>query len=78
MKQAEKLWEANMKHASSLITVGTTFLLTLLCVFTGGCAHYPETPPLEQVGTGGYRLAKFSWLRPIYIYSFQHLPVTLS
>jgi len=47
-----------MKHASNFVTGGATLLLVvLLCVFTGGCAHYPETPPLAQVGTGGYRPA---------------------
>lgn len=53
MKQAEKFWQANMKQTSR----GTTLLLALLCVFTAGCAHYPETPKLEQVSTDGYRLA---------------------
>lgn len=58
MKQTEKFWQANMKQTSSVpsfVTVGPTLLLALLCAFTAGCAHYPETPQLEQVSTDGYR-----------------------
>ena len=29
-----------------------------LCVFAGGCAHWPATPRLEQAGAPGYRLAE--------------------
>jgi NTE family protein len=32
-------------------------LLASLCVFAGGCAHWPATPQLERVGPPGYRLA---------------------
>jgi len=57
---AEKLWVANMKQTSSLITVGATVLLVLLCIFNTGCARYPETPQIEQVSTEGYRLANMT------------------
>jgi NTE family protein len=33
-------------------------LLAALCVFAGGCAHWPATPRLEQAGAPGYRLAE--------------------
>ena len=31
--------------------------LAAVCAVAGGCAHWPATPRLEQVGTAGYRLA---------------------
>jgi NTE family protein len=33
-------------------------LLAAVCVFAGGCAHWPATPPLERAGAPGYRLAE--------------------
>ncbi len=30
-------------------------LLAAFCLFAGGCAHWPATPQLEQVGAPGYR-----------------------
>jgi NTE family protein len=33
-------------------------LLTTLCVFASGCAHWPATPQLELAGAPGYRLAE--------------------
>jgi len=33
-------------------------LSAVLCVFVGGCAHWPATPRLEQVGAPGYRRAE--------------------
>ena len=31
-----------------------------LCAFAAGCAHWPATPPLQQAGAPGYRLAEGS------------------
>jgi len=33
-------------------------LLSALCALAGGCAHWPATPPLQQAGAPGYRLAE--------------------
>jgi len=33
-------------------------LVATLCIFAGGCAHWPATPRLEQAGSPGYRLAE--------------------
>jgi len=43
---------------NSIFALGCTVpLLAALCVFTGGCAHWPATPRLEQAGAPGYRPA---------------------
>jgi len=34
------------------------FAMAAIGVFAGGCAHWPATPRLEQVGAPGYRLAE--------------------
>ena len=47
-----------MKFNSIFALACAVTLLTALCVSTGGCAHWPATPRLEQVGTSGYRLAQ--------------------
>jgi len=46
-----------MKAKSIFILALTVTLLAALCVFAAGCAHWPATPRLEQVGGPGYRLA---------------------
>ena len=46
-----------MKPDSVLALVCAVALLTSLCVFAGGCAHWPATPRLEKAGEPGYRLA---------------------
>lgn len=46
-----------MRLSSSFTLVRAATLLTVLSIFTGGCAHWPETPRLEQAGLPGYRLA---------------------
>lgn len=55
-------WQPNqgksMKPNSIFALVRAVALLTSLCVFAGGCAHYPATPRLEQAGAPGYRLAE--------------------
>jgi len=33
-------------------------LAAALCIVAGGCAHWPATPRLEQIGTPGYRPAE--------------------
>lgn len=35
-------------------------LSAALCVFAGGCAHWPATPRLERAGAPGYRFAEVS------------------
>ena len=47
-----------MKLNSIFTMVCAVTLLATLCVFAGGCAHWPATPRLEQVGAPGYRLAE--------------------
>jgi len=49
-----------MKLCSSFTPVGTATLITICSLFSAGCAHYPETPRLEQAGKPGYRLADTS------------------
>ena len=40
---------------NSIITVTcSVILLAALCMFASGCAHWPATPRLEQVGAHGY------------------------
>ena len=46
-----------MKLSSSFAPARTAILLTALSIFASGCAHWPETPRLEQAGMPGYRLA---------------------
>ena len=40
------------------VTCALAALSASFCVFAGGCAHWPETPRLEQAGAPGYRLAE--------------------
>jgi NTE family protein len=47
-----------MKPNSIFALACTVALFTALCGFAGGCAHWPATPRLEQVGGPGYRLAE--------------------
>lgn len=47
-----------MKLNSIFTVVCAVTLLATLCLFAGGCAHWPATPRLEQVGAPGYRLAE--------------------
>ncbi len=47
-----------MKPNSIVALAYAATLLATLCVFAGGCAHWPATPRLEQVGGPGYRLAE--------------------
>jgi NTE family protein len=47
-----------MKRDSSFALARAAALSASLCVFAGGCAHWPETPRLEQAGAPGYRLAE--------------------
>jgi len=47
-----------MKHNSIFALVFAVTLLSALCVFTGGCAHWPATPQLEQAGAPGYRVGE--------------------
>jgi NTE family protein len=49
-----------MKLCSSFTPVRTATLITICSLFSAGCAHYPETPRLEQAGKPGYRLADTS------------------
>jgi NTE family protein len=46
-----------MKTGSFFALACVVTLLAALCVFATGCAHWPATPRLEQVGGPGYRLA---------------------
>jgi len=45
-----------MKINSNFASSCAVTLLAALCVFSGGCAHWPATPRLEQAGASGYRL----------------------
>ncbi|NTW67733.1 MAG: hypothetical protein HGB21_15730, partial [Nitrospirae bacterium] len=47
-----------MKPSSIFTSACAVTLLAALCVFAGGCAHWPATPKLEQAGVPGYRLAE--------------------
>lgn len=47
-----------MKFDSSFALARAAALSASVCVFAGGCAHWPETPRLEQAGAPGYRLAE--------------------
>ena len=49
-----------MKLNSIFALARAVFLVAALCLFVGGCAHWPSTPRLEQVGGTGYRLADVS------------------
>ena len=46
-----------MKLNSTFTMACAVILLAALCVFAAGCAHWPATPRLEQVGATGYRFA---------------------
>jgi len=47
-----------MKLTSNIASARAVTLSVALCVFAGGCAHWPATPRLEQVGAPGYRPAE--------------------
>ena len=47
-----------MKCSSIFATARAVTLLAALCIFAGGCAHWPATPRLEQAGAPGYRLSE--------------------
>lgn len=47
-----------MKLKSIFALARAVTLSAVLCVFVGGCAHWPATPRLEQVGAPGYRRAE--------------------
>src|SRR5512137_556873 len=47
-----------MKINSIFASVRVVILLVSLCVFAGGCAHWPATPKLGQVGASGYRFTE--------------------
>jgi NTE family protein len=44
--------------ASGRYRRGVLVLAATVCGVAGGCAHWPPTPPLAQVGVPGYRLAE--------------------
>ena len=46
-----------MKTSSIFALACAVTLIAALCIFATGCAHWPATPRLEQVGGPGYRLA---------------------
>jgi NTE family protein len=47
-----------MKLNSIFALACAVTLLAALCVFAGGCAHWPATPRLERAGAPGYRFAE--------------------
>ena len=47
-----------MKLNSIFTLACAVALVASLCVFAGGCAHWPATPRLEQAGAPGYRFAE--------------------
>jgi NTE family protein len=47
-----------MKYNSTFTLACAVALSAVFCVFSGGCAHWPSTPRLEQAGAPGYRLAE--------------------
>jgi len=47
-----------MKRNSIFTLACAATLLAALCVFAGGCAHWPATPRLEKADGSGYRLAE--------------------
>jgi NTE family protein len=47
-----------MKPNSIFALACNVTLFAMLCGFVDGCAHWPATPRLEQVGGPGYRLAE--------------------
>jgi len=49
-----------INSTSTLALARAVALLAFLSAFTAGCAHWPATPRLEQVGGPGYRLAEAS------------------
>ena len=48
----------SVKLNSTFALARAVTLSAVLCVFAGGCAHWPATPRLEQAGEPGYRLAE--------------------
>lgn len=48
----------SVKLNSTFALARAVTLSAVLCVFAGGCAHWPATPRLEQAGAPGYRLAE--------------------
>ena len=47
-----------MKLNSTFALARAIALSASLCVFAGGCAHWPATPRLEQAGAPGYRVGE--------------------
>lgn len=47
-----------MKLTSLLSSISAVVLLATLFTIASGCAHWPATPRLQQVGVPGYRLAE--------------------
>jgi NTE family protein len=47
-----------MKLNSSFASACIFSLLVALCIFAGGCAHWPATPRLEKAGMPGYRFGE--------------------
>jgi len=47
-----------MRLKSRLASARAVGLSAALCVFAGGCAHWPATPRLEQAGAPGYRFGE--------------------
>jgi NTE family protein len=47
-----------MKLTSTFALARAAALSAALCVFAGGCAHWPATPRLEQAGAPGYRFGE--------------------
>src|SRR5882672_2563400 len=47
-----------MKLDSSFALARAAALSAVLCVFAGGCAHWPATPRLAQAGEPGYRVGE--------------------
>jgi NTE family protein len=58
MGPALKTIGETMKLDSIFTLPGTAALLAAVCMFAGGCAHYPATPKLERAGAPGYRAAE--------------------
>jgi NTE family protein len=47
-----------MKLDSRFALTRAAVVSSALCVFAGGCAHWPATPRLEQAGAPGYRFGE--------------------
>jgi NTE family protein len=55
-KHGEKGIKPMLKTNISFVCAFT--LLAALCVFAGGCAHWPATPRLERAGAPGFRVSE--------------------